>query len=139
MERAGVLDARSGRCVRNHQNQTTYAWTTPAVVAYTTFPEEMRGEHVIHWIDNESAVYALVKGYSRAADSARIVTLYHSCVSQLGITPWIEYVQSEDNIADLPSRGEFELLRILGGDRAFRAAVVPSLGTLVGPLMPLLA
>lgn len=110
-----------------------------AVVAYTTFPEEMRGEHVIHWIDNESAVYALVKGYSRAADSARIVTLYHSCVSQLGITPWIEYVQSEDNIADLPSRGEFELLRILGGDRAFRAAVVPSLGTLVGPLMPLLA
>ena len=108
-------------------------------MAYTTFPEEMRGEHVIHWIDNESAVYALVKGYSRAADSARIVTLYHSCVSQLGITPWIEYVQSEDNIADLPSRGEFELLRILGGDRAFRAAVVPSLGTLVGPLMPLLA
>ena len=95
----------------------------------------MRGEHVIHWIDNESAVYALVKGYN----SARIVTLYHSCVSQLGITPWIEYVQSEDNIADLPSRGEFELLRILGGDRAFRAAGVPSLGTLVGPLMPLLA
>ena len=39
-------------------------------MAYTTFADELRGEHVIHWIDNESAVYSLVKGYSRAPDSA---------------------------------------------------------------------
>ena len=39
-----------------------------AVVAYTTFADELRGAHVIHWIDNESAVYSLVKGYSRAPD-----------------------------------------------------------------------
>jgi len=110
-----------------------------AVVAYTTFADELRGAQVIHWIDNESAVYALVKGYSGAADSARSVNLYHGCVAQLGVTPWIEYVQSEDNLADLPSRGEFALLRALGGDGAFRAAVLPTLGSLVGPLLPLLA
>ena len=110
-----------------------------AVVAYTTFAEELRGEHVIHWVDNESAVYALVKGYTSAPDSARVVNLYHACVTQLGVTPWLEYVQSDDNIADLPSRGEFELLRALGGDKAFRPAVVPTFGSMVGPLVPLLS
>ena len=110
-----------------------------AVVAYTTFADELRGEHVIHWIDNESAVYSLVKGYSRAPDSARVVNLFHGCVAQLEVTPWIEYVQSDDNIADLPSRGEFELLRALGGDEAFRPAIVPTFGSMVGPLAPLLS
>ena len=109
-----------------------------AVVAYTTFPEELRGRRVIHWIENESAVYALVKGYSSAPDSARVVNLFQGCVAQLAVTPWVEYVQSSDNIADLPSRGEFELLRTLGGPCAFRAAIVPTLGSLTGPLMPLL-
>ena len=36
MERAGVLDARRGRFARNHQNQTTYAWTTPPLALRTT-------------------------------------------------------------------------------------------------------
>ena len=84
-------------------------------------------------------MYSLVKGYSAAPDSARVVNLYHSCVAQLGVTPWIEYVQSEDNIADLPSRGDFALLRTLGGEDSFRPAVLPTLGTMVGPLAPLLA
>ena len=59
-------------------------------------------------------------------------------MAQLEVTPWIEYVQSDDNIADLPSRGEFALLRALGGDDAFRPAIVPTFGSMVGPLAPLL-
>ena len=110
-----------------------------AVLAYTTFPEELRGRHVVHWIDNESAVYALAKGYSGSPDSARVVNLYHVSVAQLGATPWIEYVHTDDNIADLPSRGDFALLRVLGGDGAFRPAVVPPVGSFTGPLGPLLA
>ena len=35
-----------------------------AVVAYTTFPDVLAGRYVIHWIDNESAVYSLAMGYS---------------------------------------------------------------------------
>ena len=59
-----------------------------AVVAYTTFPAALAGRHVFHWMNNESAVYSLAKGYSGAADSARVVNLYHACVAQLGVTPW---------------------------------------------------
>ena len=29
-----------------------------AVMAYTTFPDLLSGQYVIHWIDNESAVYS---------------------------------------------------------------------------------
>ena len=49
----------------------------------------LAGRHVIHWIENESAVYSLAKGYSGAADSARVVNLYHACVAKLacGVTP----------------------------------------------------
>ena len=109
------------------------------MAVYKTVPDALRDRDVIHWIDNESAVYALVKGYSSAPDSPRVVNLFQGCVAQLAVTPWVEYVQSSDNIADLPSRGEFELLRTLGGPCAFRAAIVPTLGSLTGPLMPLLA
>ena len=108
-----------------------------AVVAYTTFPDVLAGRHVIHWIDNESAVYSLAKGYSGAADSARVVNLYHACVAQLGVTPWLEYVGTDDNIADLPSRGEYGLLQTLGGSGSFRVAVIPPLSSFVGPLAPL--
>ena len=107
------------------------------MVAYTTFPDLLQGQHVIHWIDNESAVYSLVKGYCGAADSARVVNIFHSTVSRLGITPWLEYVGTEDNIADLPSRGEFGLLYTLGGPDSFRPAVLPPGPSFTGLLAPL--
>ena len=66
-----------------------------AVVAYTTFADELQGAHVIHWIDNESAVYSLVKGYSRAPDSARVVNLYHGCVAQLAGGDAVDRVRAE--------------------------------------------
>ena len=62
----------------------------------------------------------------------------HACVAQLGVTPWLEYVGTDDNIADLPSRGEWRLLLTLGGSGSFRAAVVPPVSSFVGPLLPLL-
>ena len=108
-----------------------------AVVAYTTFPDILEGQHVIHWIDNESAVYSLVKGYCGAADSARVVNIFHCAVSQLNVTPWMEYVWTEDNIADLPSRGDFGVLFTLGGADSFREAVLPPRSSFTGLLTPL--
>ena len=108
-----------------------------AVMAYTTFPDLLSGQYVIHWIDNESAVYSLVKGYCGAADSARLVNVFHTTISRLGIFPWIEYVGTDDNIADLPSRGEFELLRWLGGPNSYRSAVFPPRSAFTALLQPL--
>lgn len=94
-----------------------------AVAAYTTFADELRGRRVIHWIDNTSALAALIKGYSRAPDSARIVHAFHAFNVGLRASCWLEYVASKANIADMPSRGDFGLLEELGSEE--RECILP--------------
>ena len=83
-----------------------------AVALYTTFWREVefRGREVIHFIDNTGALYGLMKGYSRDVDSARLVHVFHTICAALGCKVWLAYVASKANIADLPSRGDFDLL-----------------------------
>ena len=44
-----------------------------AVGAYTSLRAELESRRVLHMIDNKSAIAGLVKGYSRAPDSVKIV------------------------------------------------------------------
>ena len=85
-----------------------------ALIAYTTFKKELHGRKVVHWIDNTSALASLIKGYSSVPDSAQIVHAFHSLNLGLKCKVWFEYVNTKANIADLPSRKEFELLHELG-------------------------
>ena len=50
------------------------------------------------------AVAAAVKGYSYAADSARIVHGLHASLLALGVRAWFEYVRTDANVSDKPSR-----------------------------------
>ena len=70
----------------------------------------LRGHRIVHYIDNTSAVAALVKGYSSAPDSARIVHAFHSHSLQLCAGVWFQYVNTKANVADLPSRGDVAFL-----------------------------
>ena len=81
-----------------------------AVAAYTTFPGLIRGREVVHFIDNTGALFGLMKGYTRDVDSARLVHSFHTICAALGSRVWLAYVASKANLADLPSRGSFELL-----------------------------
>ena len=82
-----------------------------AAAAYFTFPDLLRDRRVLHWIDNTGALAALIKGYSRELDCARIVQAFSAFSLGLGVRAWFEYVASKANIADLPSRGDVELLK----------------------------
>ena len=82
-----------------------------AVCAYLTFPHLLKDRKVTHWIDNTGALASLIKGYARAADLAKIVHAFAVTNLALSCLIWFEYVRSKANIADLPSRGDFELLR----------------------------
>jgi hypothetical protein len=62
--------------------------------------------HVVHYIDNASAMAALVKGYSGAPDSARIIHSFWVLATGLRVVPWFEWVASDANVADWPSRGD---------------------------------
>ena len=95
------------------------------VCAYLTFPDVLRGRLVHHFIDNEAALYNCIGGYSGKPDSALVIAELHIALAKLGCRPWFSFVYSEDNIADLPSRFDFLLMRQLGAIR--RECVLPSL------------
>jgi hypothetical protein len=86
-----------------------------AVAVYYTFPDRIRGRRVNHFVDNTVALSALIHGYVGKIDLARMVNAYHLQLAALRASVYLEYVPSLANIADLPSRNEFELLKSLGG------------------------
>ena len=64
----------------------------------------LEGRDVVHFIDNTSAVAALSKGYSGAPDSARLVHMFHAWQAGSRSNVWFEYVPTDANPADEPSR-----------------------------------
>ena len=93
-----------------------------AFAVYSSLPADMlRGRRVLHWIDNSSAVAALAKGYSSAIDSARIVHAAHATIAGLGADLWFEYVRTDANVSDEPSRVD------LSGER-YELGAQPSSG-----------
>jgi hypothetical protein len=54
---------------------------------------------------------ALAKGYSSAIDSARIVHAAHATIAGLGADVWFEYVRTDANVSDEPSRVDLSRTR----------------------------
>jgi hypothetical protein len=76
-----------------------------AAAVYWTFDAELEDTCPAHFIDNQGALGALVRGDSSDGPMA---ALAHECALQhllLRCTPWFEYVPSAANISDIPSRG----------------------------------
>jgi hypothetical protein len=69
------------------------------------------GKRMLFWIDNLAAKYGLQKGYSKVDDSGRIINAFKVMQANLGLRIHFEYVPSEQNVADLPSRGAFAMMR----------------------------
>lgn len=87
------------------------------VAVYFTHPERIRGRQVNHFIDNTVALSGLVHGYARKLDLARMINAFHLQIAALEANVFYEFVPSKCNVADLPSRDEFELLEEHGGIR----------------------
>ena len=107
-----------------------------AVAVYYSVPE-LRGRRVLHWIDNTGVIAALTKGYSRAPDSVRILHVFKAFCLGLGVSIWFQWVPSKANIADLPSRSEFALLRRFGASEV--PLVFPEFEAWDGPVGRVLA
>jgi len=120
---------------RNGDFQKTYIAqleVVGGVAAYFTFAERVKGRDVNHFIDNTVALSGLVHGYARKLDLARMVNAFHLQMAGLRANAYYEFVPSLANIADLPSRNEFELLEQLGGRRV--DIVFPPAADWLGPL-----
>ena len=82
-----------------------------AVAVYTTFPTLFLGRKVNHFIDNTVALSALVHGYAGKPDLAKITNVFYMQALGLRASVYFDYVASKANIADLPSRREFDKLK----------------------------
>ena len=59
---------------------------------------------VMHYIDNQGALYSLINGRSKDHDSNRLVFVTLMRAAKLSCNVWFDYVPSAANIADLPTR-----------------------------------
>ena len=53
----------------------------------------------------------MAKGYSSAVDSARIVQAAHATIAGLDADVWFEYVRTDANVSDEPSRVDLSRTR----------------------------
>ena len=78
----------------------------PALVARRLWKEKLKeGRDVLHFIDNDSARYALIKGSSPCLESAWLVQSFWTHEGEFNTRSWIARVPSRSNLADGPSRG----------------------------------
>ena len=62
------------------------------------------------WVDNSGALGGLIKGYSGRPDSLSIIRAFHAANLAMQANVWFNYVASKANVADLPSRGDLDLM-----------------------------
>ena len=86
----------------------------PVYVAKYTWSKRVRNRRVLHFVDNESAKFALVKGSSPQEDSAKILDAFWEQEARLGTYSWFDRVRSESNPGDAPSRLDFEPMEAMG-------------------------
>ena len=76
--------------------------------------DSLRGQQVIHFADNVAANCGAIGGGSSSPSMGRIIHALHMRWAFERINPWIEFVKSEANLADDPSRGDMTWAEGLG-------------------------
>jgi len=83
------------------------------MMALSTFSAELQGRRVILFSDNSGAEKSTSKGSAKAFDHNQLVHAIWSHAVAHSIHLWVKRVPSKDNIADCPSRFEYEILHQL--------------------------
>ncbi|KAL1510245.1 hypothetical protein AB1Y20_006569 [Prymnesium parvum] len=76
-----------------------------ALAPYWSLPPSIFRERAVsHYIDNQGALYSMIRGRSSDEGSNRLVFLARLRMHVLRADVWFDYVPSASNIADLPTR-----------------------------------
>ena len=79
-----------------------------APIVACTMPHLLRQADVIWFIDNSAAEAALVKAGSPTQTMCTLALVATAALASLKVRPWFEHIPSEDNPADVLSRGGLE-------------------------------
>ena len=85
----------------------------------------------MHFIDNMTALSALVNGYASKSDCAAMVNAFHERMLEMRRRVWAEWVPSKANIADWPTRPELEHLIPISAEQV--PLVLPPVSQLADP------
>ena len=86
----------------------------PMVLAALIWRDALQYRQTLVVVDNDSAKDAAVRGYSPSLPSAFLVAALWQAFAAAGADPWFDRVPGPSNLADGPSRLEFQLLSSLG-------------------------
>ena len=88
-----------------------------AICVYYAMASELRGERIIHYTDNSGALACLLKDYSADLDSARLVHTFWALACAIEADVWFDFVKSEANVSDWPSRGHLAFADEIDAER----------------------
>ena len=75
---------------------------------YHSLPRDMLAhELILHFVDNQGVIWNLVEATSTDPGCAGMAHSTALMQARLSCRVWYEYVASDANVADLPSRGDF--------------------------------
>ena len=87
---------------RTHINALELLAITAAV--WTLGPSLLQDREVLFFCDNTAAMSAAVHGYDRSSNLAPLSNALHLALASLRCNTWFEWVPSNANCADIPSR-----------------------------------
>ena len=94
-------------CLEDRVTQIHHFELLAVLCAVTTFGDTlMRDRNVLFFCDSTTAMSAAVHGTARSADMCALTHALHLEFARLQCRPWFEWVPSEANPADIPSRQE---------------------------------
>ena len=103
--------------IRRADNQIMGLEMLSIALGLSSFQELLVGRRVVVWSDNTGAEAAAARGTAKQFDHGCLAHCLWLRAAQLGIEMYIKRVPTKDNIADLPSRGEFGLLKWMGASQ----------------------
>ena len=100
------------RLFERHRARQTYIGQLEGIellAPYWSLPRSwFEGRAVLHYVDNQGALYAAIHGRSNDVDLNRIVFLLRARLDGMQCRAWFDYVPSASNAADLPTRLDAE-------------------------------
>ena len=88
----------------HHLSRINQYETFAVLTALLTFEEHIKDRQVLFFIDNTTAIGNIVNGYSNNPSAAKLVNAICLITVRANSCIFYEYLDSEANVADLPSR-----------------------------------
>ena len=89
----------------------------PVLISFFLWQRLFGGGQVVHYIDNESVRLALLRGSGETEVARMVAAKIMDAEFTSGSKSWYARVASESNIADAPSRLDFNLLMSIGSSQ----------------------